>query len=86
MQVKSFIKGVAGGEECEGKESRGKKAQRNEWRRRRRDRAQRLPCVRLFLTNCASLVDYTHCHHGNKCLAVWLPIMYNECGGVFVRM
>lgn len=45
-----------------------KKAKGNEWRRR--DRALRLPCVRLFLTNCASLVDYTHCHHGNKCLAV----------------
>lgn len=61
---------------------REKKAGGDEWRRR--DRVQRLPCVRLFLTNCASLVDYTHCHHGNKCLAVWLPVMYNECGGVFV--
>lgn len=30
MQVKSSMKGAVGGEECEGKESRGKKAHRNE--------------------------------------------------------
>lgn len=69
-------------EERNGRKKGDVSARGDEWRRR--DRVQRLPCVRLFLTNCASLVDYTHCHHGNKCLAVWLPVMYNECGGVFV--
>lgn len=70
-------------EEGEREKERGG-AKGSEWRRW--DRTLCLPCVRLFLANCASLADYTHCHHGNKCLAVWLPVMYNECGGVFVRM
>lgn len=76
MHVKSLIKVESKKKEkkknCSYKKEEGRqggeKAKGNEWRRR--DRALRLPCVRLFLTNCASLVDYTHCHHGNKCLAV----------------